>query len=249
MSLHREIEEGGLLPPMHFDWTAPAPRLLESAAAQLHANGVLCQLAVEVDGEAGSAVIPLLCEIGSESWAPYIEADRWSDEVVLRFVDWLSVVRGSSCDDVHLQIYSPYPVPAIVVSLAENTPMARLQLEAHARTEAFAFGRNSELLAALVRRHFDVELPRQPSSLEVLDRLIAEHLGDRPPLVATRALVHLVGSFLGEIMVASGGGGWEGEGEGEEWRVRPSMQHPLRLAVDRFANGMRAPLSVCVLPA
>lgn len=245
MPLHRRVSlDYGLLPPLKFDWSLPAPLLLDAAAAQLNQGGVLAEMMVEARDASGHAIIPLVCRVGEEHWVPYIEPDPWDDEVVARFVEWLSVVRKSEHDDVRLQFYSRHPVPEIVIALAQNTPIARVQLEAHLEGEPFAFAANTQRLRTLAARYLETDLPLEVSSLAVLDALISRHLGDEAPLVVTQAFVHFVGCFVGEALVHTCNGTWREVGT--QWTIIPTGVEPLRIAVDRFKRGSRAALQMYV---
>lgn len=244
MARHRRVLDRSALPPLHFDWTKSASELLDDAAEQLNKNGVLSNLMVGAECTAGRATIPLVCGVGNEYWAPYIEGQEWSDDVVTRFVEWLTLVRQSQQGSVKIQFYSRTPVPDIVLALAKDSPMARLQLEAHANCEENSFSTNAFLLRRLVDTHLKVDLAMTPDSLPELDNLIMHHLGDSAPLVVTQAFVHLVGCFLGEVLIATRGGHWTAPQNGQTlWTLSPEGVAPLAIAIERFKHGSAAPLS------
>jgi len=233
---------GGPLPDLALDASLPSALLVSRAAAELASAGLASELGITAVSDYGEMPIPILCLVGSERWAPYIEAEEWSEAALKRLLTWLAVVRTTSYGDVNVQVYSRDPLSRTMSLALQNTPLARLQLQGFLQCRPGDFSANGRLLLGLLDQFFSMRLKAKPATLETLDAFIDEQFGSEAPLAAMGTTVHLIGSLTGEILRMELRGRWAqtqqpGFESGWALELPGATVNPLGKAEKRFLNG------------
>ena len=233
---------GGPLPQLALTASDPPGLFVSRAAAHLARAGLASELGVTATSELGEMPIPILCQVGTERWVPYIEAEEWSEAAVKRLLTWLAVVRTTSYGDVNVQVYSRDPLSRTMSLALLNTPVARLQLQGFLQCRPGDFSANGRLLLALLDQFFSMRLKAKPTTLEALDTFIDEQFGNEAPLPALGTTVRLIGSLTGEILRMELRGRWEqtqqpGFESGWALELPGATVNPLGKAEKRFLNG------------
>lgn len=164
--------------------------------------------------EYGEGVVPILLQDEKGERAVYVDVAPWtwrSQEECLR---WLGLVRTSDQEDLPVEIHSNAEVPEIVSFYAERSLRNSFELEGllcmRWGTDGFA-RENAANLGRLAEKHLGISFAAGVEGLTTLDECVLEYFKPTGHMLPSTTI--LLGSLLGETLIARHGGEWLMRGE------------------------------------